>query len=92
MLLEPASFINAELTSDYEWQLRAYMMLYDKPKAELVMPLWIFLTTFLWMNGKKYSWQNGILMIPSREAEDKRAEMKPCITMRIIQVQPTGAD
>ena len=73
---DPATFINAELTSDYEWQLRAYMMLYDKPKAELVYALMDIPDHLFLDEWKKYCWQNGILDDSLPEAEDKRAEME----------------
>ena len=73
---DPATFINAELTKDYEWQLRAYMMLYDKPKAELVYALMDIPDHLFLDEWKKYCWQNGILDDSLPEAEDKRAEME----------------
>ena len=73
---DPATFINAELTKEYEWQLRAYMMLYGRTRAELVYTLMDIPDHLFLDEWKKYCWQNGILDDSLPEAESKRAEME----------------
>lgn len=63
----PATFIKADLKKDYEWQLRAYMMLYDKPKAHLVYCLTDLPDHLYEEELRKFCWQNDILDPDAKE-------------------------
>lgn len=65
----PQTFINADLKRQYEWQLRAYMHLYDVDNAELVyvlldLPEWLYEDEL-----RKFCWQMDILDPEAKEYE-----------------------
>lgn len=58
---DASSFMEGNLKKEYEWQLRAYMMLYEKPKAQLVYVLMDIPDKLFEDEWRRYCWNNEII-------------------------------
>ena len=63
-----SGFMEANLSKQYEWQLRAYMMLYDKPKAQLVYVMTDMPDEIMEDEWRRYCWNGGIVDDSTPEA------------------------
>ncbi len=64
------TFINADLSKQYEYQLRAYMLLYDLPRAELAYCLVDHPPELLQDEIRKALWQHNILDEATPEGQE----------------------
>lgn len=93
------TFINADLSKQYEYQLRAYMLLYDKPRAELAYCLVDHPAELLQDEIRKALWQYNILDEATPEGQEiaqavierysfsNREDMTPELRTKIYQVE-----
>ena len=73
---DASGFMEASLTKQYEWQLRAYMMLYDRPKSELVFCLMDIPDDLFEDEWRRFCWNNGIVDDSSLDAQEQRYELQ----------------
>lgn len=71
-----SGFMEGDLSKQYEWQLRSYMMLYDKPKAQLVYVLMDMPEDLMQDEWRRYCWNAGILDDATPEAQQEYVRLE----------------
>lgn len=70
------TFINADLSRAYEWQLRAYMELFDRPRAMLAYVLMDTPPEIVAEETRKFCWREGIIDPDTSENAERIAEFQ----------------
>lgn len=70
------TFINADLSRAYEWQVRAYMELFDKPRAVVAFVLMDMPPELLMEETRKYCWRENIIDPDTLENAERIAEFQ----------------
>ena len=83
------TFINADLKRDYEWQLRAYMELFDRPRAMLAYVLMPMPDDLLADETRKFCWRENIIDPDTLDNAERIAQFQ---LMFQYDVNPMFAD